>query len=102
MQENIWLIEHASYICTDSFHACVFSIIFNKQFLAFRRCEEHMDKMFGRIETLFHLYNINREFRGDIMKIDENYFPKDISKEKKESIEFLEKAFDISLDNQNH
>lgn len=33
--EFLGYILHADYICTSSFHACAFSIIFNKQFLCF-------------------------------------------------------------------
>ena len=50
--EFIWLISNADYICTDSFHACVFSIIFHRDFTAFRRIEMFFGDMFGRIDTL--------------------------------------------------
>lgn len=90
--EFVWLVEHASYICTDSFHACVFSILFNKKFLAFRRMEVGMDNMFGRIETLFRLYEIDREFKGDISAIYADYKPRDNMEKKKESLHFIEKA----------
>lgn len=33
--EFLGLIKNASYICTNSFHATAFSIIFNKQFISF-------------------------------------------------------------------
>lgn len=36
-EEWIWLIDHAKYIITDSFHGLVFSIMFNKKFLSIRR-----------------------------------------------------------------
>lgn len=36
-KEWIWMIEHAKYIITDSFHGLVFSIIFNKNFLSIKR-----------------------------------------------------------------
>ena len=31
------LLVEADYVCTDSFHCCAFSVIFNKQFVAFSR-----------------------------------------------------------------
>ena len=36
-QEWIWLIRHAEYIITDSFHGCVFSTIFSKKFIVVKR-----------------------------------------------------------------
>lgn len=35
--EFINLIRHAKYVCTDSFHCCVFSILNSTKFFAFRR-----------------------------------------------------------------
>lgn len=34
-REFVWLIEHADYICTNSFHAVAFSVIFKKKFWVF-------------------------------------------------------------------
>lgn len=56
--EFIWLVEHAIYICTDSFHACVFSIIFEKKFVAYQRKEIGMEKMFDRIECLLKDFDL--------------------------------------------
>ena len=36
-KELINLIAHASYVCTDSFHATVFSNLFNREFFSFGR-----------------------------------------------------------------
>lgn len=33
--EFVWLFEHASYVCTSSFHGMAFSILFNKSFYCF-------------------------------------------------------------------
>lgn len=38
------LIKYAKYICTDSFHGCVFSTIFEKEYFAFKRFSDK-DKM---------------------------------------------------------
>lgn len=35
--EFLWLISHASCVCTDSFHGMVFSTIFKRDFVAFER-----------------------------------------------------------------
>ena len=40
-QEWIWLIHHAQYVITDSFHGMVFSTIFGTKFLLTRRKEKY-------------------------------------------------------------
>lgn len=52
--EFVWLVDHAEFIMTDSFHACVFSIIYHKRFSVFQRVQEGFRNMFGRIETLLN------------------------------------------------
>lgn len=47
--EFLWLIENAECVITDSFHACVFSLIYHKPLLLYRR--QGLD-MSNRIETL--------------------------------------------------
>ena len=38
-EEFVNLIRHAKYVCTDSFHGSVFSILYRKQFISFNRRE---------------------------------------------------------------
>lgn len=61
-REWINLIKNAEYICTDSFHGTVFSIIFNKIFFDFRR---HNSKSGvstnSRIDSLLDVAGINKE-----------------------------------------
>lgn len=56
-QDFLALIEGASFVLTDSFHACVFSLIFETSFLVFRRDEKV--STFSRIETLLQEMNAN-------------------------------------------
>lgn len=58
--EFIGLIKNAEYIFTDSFHACVFSVLFKKEFYAFQR--DNSKKMQGRINTLLHNFNLPNRF----------------------------------------
>lgn len=51
------LIKYAKYVCTDSFHGCVFSTIFEKNFYAFKRFSDknHMStntRVTGLLEKL--------------------------------------------------
>lgn len=50
-------IKNCDYFFTDSFHGCVFSILFHKQFTVFQR-EGEQDNMFGRIETLLGMVGL--------------------------------------------
>ena len=50
--EFLYLFEHADFVCTDSFHGTAFSVIFRKNFLSFRREQDNVKDMFGRIESL--------------------------------------------------
>ena len=56
-EEFLWLIHHSSCVLTDSFHGCVFSIIYGKSFFAFKR-KGRNDYMFSRIETLLGKFNL--------------------------------------------
>lgn len=38
--EFIGLVKNATYVCTDSFHGTIFSILFQKKFFCFKRFEE--------------------------------------------------------------
>ncbi len=64
--EFLYLIDNATLILTDSFHGTVFSIIFRRQFIVFKRVG--MDGE-SRIETLLSLLKLNR--------LNQNYFEMD-------------------------
>ena len=64
--EFVNLIRHAEYVCTDSFHGSVFSVIYHKQFLSFRRYAGGKNSRNSRIETLFSNTGIFRLFEKDI------------------------------------
>lgn len=57
--EFVYLIHHADCILTDSFHATVFSIIFNKKVFTYAR--SGMD-MSSRIKSLAKLVGLNKNF----------------------------------------
>lgn len=69
--EWLSLIHHASYVCTDSFHACAFSLNFNVPFTVFQR--DFCGGMYSRITTLkdrFCLEGIEYDGQIRIPKID--------------------------------
>ncbi len=69
--EFVALIEGAELVCTDSFHACAFSINLNKQFIAFRRFKEtDTNSQNSRIDELFEWTGIgNRYFEDKGIKL---------------------------------
>lgn len=55
-------ISKAAYVCTDSFHCSVFSIIFHRQFLTFYRfASTSKTGRNSRIDSLFNVLGINKE-----------------------------------------
>lgn len=60
--EWINLIQNAEYICTDSFHGTVFSLINNKIFFSFRRYNSNNKiSTNSRIDTLLNLVDVSSE-----------------------------------------
>lgn len=53
-------IHDCEYFFTDSFHGCVFSILFHRQFYVFHR-EDRQQNMFGRIETLLKTVDLKEQ-----------------------------------------
>lgn len=56
----IGLIANADAVYTDSFHACVFSILFDKPFCVFER-KDGNNNMSSRIQTLLSMFGINHD-----------------------------------------
>ena len=40
-REFIWMIHHASIVVTDSYHATIFSLLFHKSFITFKRFDKN-------------------------------------------------------------
>ena len=99
--EFLYLEKNAFLICTDSYHSCIFSIIFESPFVLFRRSDKNLASMHSRIETLFNKFNLHyRQFNGNIteemLKSDYEKIKEIIEKEKIRSNEFLKRALDLN------
>lgn len=98
--EFIWLINHANFVLTDSFHAVVFSLLFHKHFIAFRRYFNKIeDKMFDRISTLLNMFDASNFIYSDLstyemynFKYDYNIFDEKLNAYRKDSIDFITSA----------
>lgn len=74
-QHFVYLIEHCSYLCTDSFHGTVYAILFEKNFTVFKR-KDNDAPMDDRLATL--LKNMDLEDRRFGLKnVDESLEPID-------------------------
>ena len=98
--EFIYLIEHASLVLTDSFHACVFSFLFNKPFLVYSRQSDNMENMMSRIETFLSKFHLERKYVNsglinDVMECDYIEGFKQLEIERKKVIEFLKMSMKI-------
>ena len=101
--EFLYLIHNADLVLTDSFHACVFSIIFNTKFYVFdRKQEDTNNNMNSRLYTLLEKFNLKNRMISDIKFIqkDESCDFKInnsiLEKEREKALKFLKKALDIN------
>lgn len=61
-REFIYLIRNAAFVCTDSFHGSIFSVIFQREFVSFYRFSEHATSFLNtRIDNLFDLLGLPNE-----------------------------------------
>lgn len=65
VEDFVSLIKNAEYVLTDSFHAAVFSLIFQKQFLVFQRFrEDDRISQNSRIQNLLELAGVESSLLG--------------------------------------
>lgn len=91
-------ISKAAYVCTDSFHCSVFSIIFHRQFMTFYRfAETSKIGRNSRIDSLFNLLGLqNRLYAGNILSINDYIDYMNVEKKlaclRKDSLDFLKNS----------
>lgn len=99
--EFINILKHAKYVCTDSFHCSVFSILNNTPFFVFRRDSDNEETSANdRIYTLLSWAGLNNRLLNGNENIDDVLkLPLDYSKvngrvleRRKDSLEFLTNA----------
>ena len=94
-----WLkaFDEAEYVINDSFHACVFSILFHKQFTVIGNKTRGM----SRFQSLLKMFGLEdrlitdpKEYR-ELSDIDYNRVDQILSEKREESLSFLRKALGI-------
>ena len=97
--EFLWYFYNANIVFTDSFHGCIFSIIFDKTFYYMNR-EEINISMNSRIDTLLSKLRLqDRKFinwDNISLKHDYTHVSKILEEEKEKSIEFLKNALKVN------
>lgn len=100
--EFIKLIQNASYICTDSFHAVAFSIIYHKQFTVLQRMktlygmsqESRITELLNRCQLEQNQYSISGKF---ILNVNYNQVDKIVNMERKKSIKILYEMIGVNI-----
>ena len=94
-------ISKAAYVCTDSFHCTVFSILFHRQFMTFYRfATTNKTGRNSRIDSLFEILSIDRSriysgYMDSITnKIDWEKVDTKLSELRKRSIGFLQESLE--------
>lgn len=98
-REFLYLERNAFMVFTDSFHSCVFSILFKTPFHVFKR-EDNEKNMISRIETLLKTFSLEKRLLNDTSsefdtKCDFSQNEIILEKERNKSFEFLKEALDL-------
>lgn len=89
--------QKSDFVITDSFHGCMFSIIFNKPFIAIANKERGLT----RFKSLLEIYNLENRLFESVKNIDLNILKDKINwdlvnkikkSQKEQGIHFLKKA----------
>lgn len=97
--EFIYLISQAKLVLTDSFHACVFSFLFQKPFLVYSR-QGKENNMMSRIETLLKKFNLERKYvdsglENELLEADYSDGYKQLIIERQKTMTFLKKSMNL-------
>lgn len=68
--EFLYLIDNSEFVFTDSFHGTVFSLLYEKNFLVFRRKQFGSEDMYGRLEGLLKQMKITgHEYNSEMLML---------------------------------
>lgn len=100
-REFLGLIKNAEFVITDSFHACVFSMIFQTPFVVFERNKANeQGNMNSRIYSFIKEYHFEKQLvtveglmnMNEIPEVDFSYAHEHWKKRREESLKYLENA----------
>lgn len=68
VEEFLYLVNHATFLCTNSFHGTSFAIIFKRPFILYK-FNENTIKRFSRLQTVLELFNLQERATDTDLKI---------------------------------
>lgn len=101
-----WLanFDTADFVVTDSFHGCVFSIIFHKPFIAIANKERGLDRFISLLHDagledrlVFSCNDFFKRKDGLLQHIDYNQIEKSLQKKRRDSFRFLDSGLHPDL-----
>lgn len=97
--EFVELFSKAQYVFTDSYHACCFSILYNKPFKVFNRAGfDGAVSMNSRMKTLFRLFGLGCSMGDDALpSYDWRHVNALLEQHRRESRGWLENALGVDL-----
>lgn len=87
-REFVWLVANAQAVFTDSFHCCVFSIIYHTPFIVFDRTDGQ--KMSSRLTTLTQKFNLTQAMTDGSTDFDAIFASEDFSETDKTLSDYRE------------
>lgn len=101
--EFIYLFANAKLIMTDSFHACVFSFLYQKPFVVYAR-EWDGNNMMSRLDTLLEKFDLKRKYansglKNELMECNYENGYKVLKEERSKFIDYLREALDENREN---
>ena len=100
VEEFLYLIDHATLICTQSFHGTSFAMIFKRPFILYSVQHSYMINRFSRIESLLKLFGLSKRATDtnlnlrltDPLTIDFTRRDEVLPRERDKAFKFLEQA----------
>ena len=99
IEEFVYLVEHANFICTHSFHGTSFAMIFKRPFITYKVARTVIEK-FSRLESLLELFGLSERATdldlkikvADPFEIDFSRRDEVLPRERAKAFKFLSKA----------
>ena len=78
---------------TDSFHGCVFALLFHTPIVLFQRIQPNEKDKLSRIRTLFAFAGISTDFKriNEYIDLNWNDIDKSLNQKRQEGFQYLEK-----------
>ena len=92
------LIDHSTYVFTNSFHGSVFSVLFGKRFIVFGRKHSKTVQQTSRISNLLEIVGAQKNFYDKSLRefvfLDPTDFAEKLCEPRKMSFEYLSKCLE--------